>query len=169
MLQSADGSKLYATINSLFLLLTSQNEYLELAVISLLYEMLYQLYSNKLISSIKQNKKMIGQTAAVTALVNWIEDNHTEHITLQILAEKAGMTPNYLCRIFKEYTGKTPIEYVNCVRIDGVCYDISRGQRNITMAAINNGYNDLSYFCKVFKKHKGMSAKSYAAAYGKVK
>lgn len=157
----SDGSKLYAVINSLFSVLKGEDRYYELATFSLLFGLLEQLHLSGMITRSDRSKKTAGQTAAVADLVRWIDNNHTEHITLPILAGKAGMTPNYLCRIFKEYTGKTPIEYVNSVRIDNVCYEISQGQRNITTAATNNGYNDLSYFCKVFKRHKGVSAKTY--------
>ncbi|MEE0927975.1 MAG: AraC family transcriptional regulator [Acutalibacteraceae bacterium] len=157
-----DGSTLYATINSLFLLLSDKSPYNELSVIGSLYTILAQLYSCKYISKNAQSKKGATQTAAISEVVDWIEENYTEHITLATLSEMVGMTPNYFCRIFKEYTGKTPIEYVNIVRIDAVCFDILYGRQNITSAAVNNGYNDLSYFCKVFKKLKGISAKAYA-------
>lgn len=157
-----DGSVLYASVNSLFTILTEQKGSYELAVIGGLYGIFSLLFDFCYVSEYKTSKRSAGQSAAISKLVEWIDENYTEQITLPIMAQRVGMTPNYLCRIFKEYTGNTPIEYVNLVRIDGVCNDIARGQRNITTAAINNGYNDLSYFCKVFKKIKGISAKSYA-------
>lgn len=162
VLLSFDGSALYASVNSLFTILTEQKGSYELAVIGGLYGIFGMLFDCGHVSEYKTTKRGAGQTAAISKLVEWIDENYTEQITLSIMAHRVGMTPNYLCRIFKEYTGNTPIEYVNLVRIDGVCNDIARGQRNITTAAINNGYNDLSYFCKVFKKIKGISAKRYA-------
>ena len=94
-------------------------------------------------------------------MINWIDNDYKEHITLDLLSKKSGLSPNYICRIFKEYTSKSPIEYVNAVRIENVCRDILLGEKNITEAAMENGFNDISYFCKVFKKHKGISAKEY--------
>lgn len=157
-----DGSLLYASINSLFVILADKKPYYELAVLGLLYQIFQQLYTENFISKANKDKKGSLQTTAVAQLVEWIDDNYSEHITLELLANRVGMTPNYLCRIFKDYTGKTPIEYVNYARIEGVCTDILNGQKNITTAATNNGYNDLSYFCRVFKKQKGISAKAFA-------
>lgn len=156
-----DNSKLYASVNSLFTVLSAEKPYYELSVMSILFGIFDMLYSAGLIDKTNSTNKSGYQTAAVAELVRWIDDNHTEQITLPILADKAGVSPNYLCRVFKEYTGKTPIEYVNSVRIENFCYEVLQSDKNITELALCNGYNDLSYFCRVFKKHKGVSAKKY--------
>ncbi len=165
-LHSFNGSELYATVNKLFTLMSEKRRFYELAVLGLLYQLVEQIYTAGIFIESNQNKNTTGQTAAITELIEWIDENYSERITLKILSDKVGITPNYLCKIFKEYTGKTPIEYVNHVRIEGVCFDIISGNKNITTAAIANGYNDLSYFCKVFKKYKGMSAKVFANRVG---
>lgn len=156
------GSKLYMNICLLFDILKNEPKYYELSTMGALFTIFEQLYQNGAINQAKISKKISAQTLIISELVMWIDRNYAEHITLDLLSQKAGVTPNYLCRIFKEYTEKTPIEYVNSVRIDNVCYEIKWGQKNITEAAIDNGYNSLSYFCKVFKKYKGISAKKYA-------
>ena len=158
-----DNSRLYAVTNSLFTVLCGEEEHYQLATMSILFGIFENLYKTNSIVQVKRTKRNIGQTTTVTRLVDWIDNNFAEHITLNLLADMAGMSPNYLCRIFKEFTSKTPIEYVNTVRIENVCFEISQGQKNITAAAMANGYNDISYFCKVFKKLKGVSAKKYVS------
>lgn len=157
-----DNSKLYKNINLLFAILENESQYYELSIMGDLFIIFEQLYSSNKISRIITSKRNLGQTGTITELIKWIEHNYKEHITLDLLSKESGFTPNYLCRIFREYTGKTPIEYVNYIRIEKICYEIKWGQKNITEAAMDNGYNDLSYFCKVFKKQKGISAKKYA-------
>ena len=85
---------------------------------------------------------------------------------LTILAEKAQLNKNYICKIFKESTGKTPIEYVNEIRIKNVCKELETGKKSIAQIASDNGYKDMSYFCKVFKKHTGITAKKYISQLG---
>lgn len=157
------STKLYAVINALFLLLETECEFYELAVVGNLYLLLQLAYSEKIICKSPKIGKNATQTAIVSDLIEWIEENFTEHISLQGLAKKAGISPNYLCRVFKLYTGKSPIEYVNHVRVEGVCYDIAYGGKSITDIALENGFNDVSYFCKVFKKYTGLTAKEYVA------
>lgn len=161
-----DNTKLYFSLNSIFSILKNQFEYYQLNLLSNLYCIFEQLYCNNCISQIKVSKRITGQTHLIAELLEWIDNNYTEHITLDIISKKVGVTPNYLCRIFKAYTGKTPIEYVNFVRIRNICYEIEWGHKSITEIAIDNGYNDISYFCRVFKKYKGISAKKYSEMIG---
>ena len=156
-----DDSALYLSLNAVFDKLKNTTTYYKLAVISELLKIFELLYSNGHISEQRTDERNNNQSDVISKLLNWIESNYTEHITLESLSEKVGLTPNYLCRIFKSYTGKTPIEYVNFIRIQNVCREIKWGDKSITQIATDNGFNDISYFCKVFKKQKGVSAKKF--------
>lgn len=90
-----------------------------------------------------------------------IEENYSSPFTLTELSESLGMSPNYFCRFFKEMTQKTPFDYINIYRINVACELLSDGDTSITDIAYSCGFNDLSYFIKLFKKHKGMSPKAY--------
>ena len=93
-------------------------------------------------------------------LLDYIEKNYSEPISLETLEKISGFNKKYLCRVFKEYTSKTPIEYINELRIESACRMLEEN-RSITASAYDCGFNDLSYFCKVFKKHKGMPPRKY--------
>ena len=66
-----------------------------------------------------------------------------------------------LCRIFREYTGQTPIDRLNSTRIDNACKLLAQKGVSVTEAALSVGFDDLSWFSRVFKKHKGVSPKEY--------
>ncbi len=154
-------TEIYNKVLELFSHLRNQSPFYELATMSALFDIFEALYRNNKIEKITTPKKSFIQANTIAQLIRWIDNNHTEHITLKSLAEKTDMTPNYLCKIFKEYTGKTPTEYINTARIENACREIRQGTKSITQIALDNGFNDISYFCKVFKKYKGISAKKY--------
>ena len=52
-------------------------------------------------------------------------------------------------------THQTPMDYLNRQRIERACYEISTTDDSITDIAYRNGFNDLSYFIRTFKKYKG--------------
>lgn len=156
-----DNSKLYFTLNSIFQILKDQPPYYKLNTTSCLFAIFEQLYSCNCIHKSKNSKKQDNQSNIIAKLLEWIDSNYTNHFTLESLSKMVGLTPNYLCRIFKNYTGKTPFEYINYIRIQNICREMRLEKKTITEIAINNGYNDISYFCKVFKKHMGVSAKKY--------
>ena len=153
--------KLEEHLDRLFEALNAEKEYHELVVSGALFSLFATLYEEKRISPVQNGKGGIPQERTVAALVHWIDHHYAERFSLDDLSAEAGVTPNYLCKIFKDYTGKTPMEYANAVRVEHVCHELRWGQKNVTEAALSCGFNDISYFCKVFKKQKGMSAKAY--------
>lgn len=153
-------TELCNAINSLFTLTSEKNQCFELEVYSLLYRIIALLYSLKYIVLNPQSKQT-KQTRRVIELIDLIEKNFTEQITLEKLCELTGLSKKYICRLFKEYTSKTFTEYLNELRIENACYEMSERGQSVTLAAFNNGFNDLSYFCKVFKRYKGITPKEY--------
>ena len=151
-------------LDKLFIALREAKEYHELVVSGALFSLFACLYAEGQIAPVKSSKGVLAQERTVADLIGWIDHHYAERITLDTLSAEAGVTPNYLCKIFKEYTGKTPTEYINAVRIEHVCHDLRWGKKNVTEAALACGFNDISYFCKVFKRQKGMSAKAYLNA-----
>ena len=97
-------------------------------------------------------------------VLTFIRTNYEETITLEDLAKVAGMSPRYFCRAFKAFTGKTPIDYLNFYRIESAGEKIQLTEENITGIALSCGFNDLSYFSKMFTKQKGVSPKNYRKA-----
>lgn len=94
-------------------------------------------------------------------VLTYIEEHYKEPITLADMAKQCGMNRNYFCRAFKEYTSKTPVEYLNYYRIESACEQIVGTDDKLIDIAMNCGFNDYSYFIKVFKNHKGVTPRDY--------
>ncbi len=88
----------------------------------------------------------------------YINEHYSEHITVPIVAQQLGISPNYLSTIFKEGTGATVINYLNFYRVqkirEALCHD---GQRNIEEICAKNGISDTRYARRLFKKYFGIS------------
>lgn len=100
--------------------------------------------------------------ALLKRLLLYMETHCSEPVTLDMLAREAGMSPKYFCRFFRAMTNHTPIEYVNICRVEQACRMLAEGSA-VTEAAYTCGFNDLSYFIRVFRRKKGITPKSYAA------
>lgn len=94
-------------------------------------------------------------------VLSYIEMHYREPITLEDLAKQCGMNRNYFCRAFKEYTKKTPVEYLNYYRIESACEKIVGTDERLIDIAMSCGFNDYSYFIKVFKSQKGVTPRDY--------
>lgn len=112
----------------------------------------------KNINDITKNKKRISQLKNV---LEFIELEYSNLITLEDLANKMDLNPKYFTKIFTQMTGKPPIQYLNSYRIEMACNMLLTTDLSITDICLNCGFNDLSYFIRTFKKEKNISPKKF--------
>ena len=94
-------------------------------------------------------------------MLDFIDSSYRKPGTLETLARLAGMTPRYFCRFFYAFIHRTPIDYLNYYRVERACLLLASPDLTITEIAYRCGFNDSSYFGKVFRKYKGISPKQY--------
>lgn len=91
-----------------------------------------------------------------------IEQNLGSTLTIDILAEKAQVTPQYFCEIFKIVTKQRPTEYINQRRIDKAKeLIIMNPLGKLSDIASEVGFESNSYFSTVFKKLDGLSPNQF--------
>jgi len=97
----------------------------------------------------------------IKSVLDYIENNFRNPLSLEELAGVVGMNPKYFCRTFTRQTHQSPMEYVNFYRIEQAAFMLSSTERTVTEIALECGFWDSSYFTKVFKKFKGITPKKY--------
>ncbi len=166
IIHSADRNIINA-VGSLFDTVKKESPFFELKVYSCISEIIYLLYAENKVKAPEKGRSACHAGGAVTDLLDYIEHNYTEKITLEELSKVANTNEKYLCRFFKEYTGNTPIEYINRLRIERACLKMTEESKSITEAAFDSGFNDISYFSKIFKKYKGITPREYRRIFDK--
>lgn len=101
----------------------------------------------------------------IMEIMKFIEDNFSQHFSLDQLAEKFSYSSSYLSTLFKEKTGYTVTEYINSVRIKEAQNLLLKSQDNISQVAEMVGYNNLVHFGRNFKERTGLSPGDYRKAY----
>ena len=86
-----------------------------------------------------------------------IRRDYAAPLTLDELAAEAGLAPKYLCRVFRQVTGRTPIDYLNYYRIECAAELLCTTTDSITDVALSCGFNDPSYFSRMFRRQKRVS------------
>lgn len=158
------SANIYAT--RLFEISAREEPYYELEITSTIAAMICELYRAGAVRNITTESKKISHRRSVMAqLIDEIEKNYAQKLTLADLAASVQINEKYLCRFFKEFTGFTPIDYINRFRIDKACYQLAVNKMSVTDAAYECGFNELSYFSKCFRKYKGMSPGEYRSKY----
>lgn len=146
--------------NSLFSLLREHKPFYELAVCAAIDSMFFHLMRRG-VTSLPFPERIGHKKKTIALVVDWIERNYQEKITLGKLAKISGLNEKYLCRVFREFTGQSPTEYINRLRIERACFEMSINSKSVTDAALDCGFNDLSYFSRTFKKYKGQLPREF--------
>jgi len=107
-------------------------------------------------SALPQPTSLLVKQAAA-----YIQQNYTQSFSLEELAESIGVSRSYLSRIFKMDTGISPWDYLNRFRIQKAKELLLLTDESITAVAADVGYEDASYFSRVFLELAGCSPRAY--------
>lgn len=94
-------------------------------------------------------------------VLQYVEKNYAEDITLDIVASQLAITGGYLSTYFKEKTGKNFVDYVNEVRIREAQRLLLNTNNKIQEVALNSGYQNLNSFNRMFKKLNGVTPREF--------
>lgn len=142
----------------IFTTLSQEQKGYEWTVLGLIWQFMGMLLSVKPQALVLSNRTQINRLKNV---LTYIKENFSNAITLNELAEIAGMSPRYFCRAFSQITGKTPIAYLNYYRIETAGEKLLTTSDRITNIGYSCGFNDSSYFSKMFFNEKGMTPSQY--------
>ncbi len=98
----------------------------------------------------------------------YIKNNYDKKITLDELAEETMLSRAYLSTLFKKETGYSISEYMNIVRVDKSKPLLVETNRTIVEIANMCGFEDQSYYTKVFRHVAGITPKKYRETRGKI-
>lgn len=97
----------------------------------------------------------------VVRIIDYIDDNYKQKISLDQIATLTNYNKSYLSSIFKKKMGVTIFEYLRNVRIEHCLSDLKNSNENIVDIALNNGFANIQIFNRTFKELFGMTPKQY--------
>ena len=99
---------------------------------------------------------------AVQRMQDCIEGHINEPVTLYMLAKAAGYSPWHSTRIFREYTGKTPFEYIRALRLSRAAVRLRNKDTRVIDVALDFVFDSHEGFTRAFSKHFGMTPQYYS-------
>jgi AraC-like DNA-binding protein len=104
------------------------------------------------------------QRHSVEAALAFMEENYHAQLTLQQIADKAGLSANHFSEVFKQHCGISPWEFLTTLRLDRAKHLLRTTSDTITGIALAVGFEDSSYFARLFKAQVGMTPRACRAA-----
>lgn len=101
-----------------------------------------------------------GEQNAVVSVLRYLED-HYRNGSLTEISEALHFNLHFLSRLIKQKTGKTYTELVQEKRLAQAGWLLRNTDKNVDEIAISVGYENISYFHRIFQARYGMSPKHY--------
>jgi AraC family transcriptional regulator len=96
-------------------------------------------------------------------VLDYIDANLDENITLAQLATMADMSPHYFSELFRLSTGRAPHNYVLMQRIERAKQKLRDPKHSIIDAGLDAGFQNPSHFARMFRKLTGTTPSTYRA------
>ncbi len=117
----------------------------------------------------RENRLRNDRFRMLAPVLDYIDENFQRDFPLTVLAEIAGITPQHLCRVFKDTMNMRPNEYLTQRRLQEAKTLLQRNELPVSEIAIHSGFPDAGYFSTVFKKHEGLTPMEYKKHIGQHK
>jgi AraC-like DNA-binding protein len=103
--------------------------------------------------------------ASLNRVIQKIEDELTEAISLNDLAKVAGLSVPHFCRAFKQSFGHPPYEFIIRRRIERAKEYLRGSDMTVTEIALSCGFSSSSHFSNTFRREAATSPLEYRAAW----
>jgi AraC-like DNA-binding protein len=103
----------------------------------------------------------VKHTDTIQKVMEYVSANYMKRITLNDISEHVAFSVSYLSRMFKEEKGINLTSYINEVRVRNAKLLLLDSDTALSQVAYLCGFDDQSYFSKVFKKYTGTTPGKY--------
>lgn len=103
----------------------------------------------------------VHEDETIITIQQWLHEHLAEPINMRDLAEYFFLSQRSLNRRFKEATGQSPVEYLHHLRLTASRDLLKSTNLSINELALHTGFQDVSYFCRLFKQKNQVTPSAY--------
>jgi len=97
----------------------------------------------------------------ILKIQEWIENNYQHNMSIESLADKLVMSTRNFNRRFKTATGETAVTYIQLTRVEVAKKKLENIKLSFDEISNRVGYENVSFFRKIFKRFTGLSPTAY--------
>ncbi|MCI8386962.1 MAG: helix-turn-helix transcriptional regulator [Clostridiales bacterium] len=97
----------------------------------------------------------------ISRILDYINLHICEQITIDEIADGVNLSKFYLCRLFRDKTGMTLMDYILERRLSIARGQLIESDKSILEIAEDCGFSSGSYFCRIFHENEGMTPRQY--------
>lgn len=105
------------------------------------------------------------QRHRINRVVNHIRHNLASELSLELMADTAHLSKYHFSRVFADYLGETPNQYVARIRLEKAAKHFIRAENsNITQVALNCGFSGSDTFSRSFRQRFQCAPRAFKKA-----
>lgn len=97
----------------------------------------------------------------IQPVLDYIDAHFSEDIALSDLANLLHITPQYLCKLFRQQLNMRPVQYITKRRIEEAKQLLLQNRYTTSEIALRVGFHDTSYFCRLFRETEHMTTSDF--------
>jgi two-component system response regulator YesN len=97
----------------------------------------------------------------VHQIKQYIMENSSKDISLEMIADRVNLSPYYISKLFKEQLGLNYIDFLTECRVERAKALMCDSEMSLKEITFEIGYNDPNYFSRVFRRVHGISPTEY--------
>ncbi len=106
--------------------------------------------------------------AVIRDCLAWIADNYATPNPVTAMSARSGLTGRTFARRFRAASGRRPIDYVHALRIERARQLLETGRGGVDDVGFALGYEDPTFFRRLFKRTTGMTPAAYRRKYAPI-
>lgn len=107
-----------------------------------------------------------GDDALIARAQLWVAEHYELANPVARMLAETGLPERSFQRRFRAATGMAPIEYVHAVRLEEAKQMLEVEDQPVEVIALEVGYEDASFFGRLFRRHVGMTPVQYRRRFG---
>jgi AraC-like DNA-binding protein len=109
--------------------------------------------------------RLLRHNQSVEAAITYIQENLAQDLNLELVAKQCHLSKYYLAHLFTQYQGTSIGKYIQQCRLQEAMRLLAETPLTVKEVAERIGIQDLSYFCRIFKKETQMTPLQYRKKY----
>ena len=160
-----EGHPVYATLSQY--MQESYDEYIskdvcyKLPIRANIYLMMTSLLRYYCGSKNELDRMIYHNVMRLRPIITYISEHYKEKIYIETMAEMITVSPDYFTKMFKDSIGKTPIDYINALRINRAMQMLATTDTSVNDISDQLGFSNSNYFHKIFKQYMETSPAAY--------
>lgn len=118
-------------------------------------------FANNKIKEFQDNKKVTLAKVDTQNIIDYINENYKESISLESIASTYDTTPKYISKVFKEKLGVNFVDYLANTRITEAKRLLAETDKSMWDILTETGFNNRNTFIRTFKKITGLAPSDY--------